>query len=181
MAIDPIKKLSGKKNECSPVIKVEGVCYKCNRKLDWRVWNPDTYWDEVQAKYNTCDDCYPSIEYQKCRTCCNPDTVTVVLSGYGPDPFCSVYNGIYNLARVPSKSFLWTFYRTYPYPIVVSLQCKNDNWVIETLSWFSHDGHLNTNAPFRCSGGEVSGTAEMVTKSIGVTCSDTITATVSSP
>jgi hypothetical protein len=86
--------------ECNPVIKVDGRCYKCEKKLDYRIFAADTSWDDVEGKYPNCDICeLPSIRYDDCLGwenivsvsytwidgCCDLDTQTDFngeLSGY---------------------------------------------------------------------------------------------------
>lgn len=88
---DPDKILPAKCNNCHSVIRIDGECYKCQKKLNWKLTSPDTNWQDVTNVYDNCFDClFPSIYYEEClgwedqlvitydwpNECCDLDTQT---------------------------------------------------------------------------------------------------------
>ena len=61
-------RLPSRCKDCANVIKIDGVCYKCDKKLDWRVFSPDHTWNDVENTYDHCETCeLPSIRYPECQ------------------------------------------------------------------------------------------------------------------
>jgi len=77
-------RLPSRCNNCANVIKVDGICYKCDKKLDWRVYSPDHTWADVEKEYEECDKCpYETVLYRECRGPCpsNHPEILVTVSG----------------------------------------------------------------------------------------------------